>query len=82
MFHGMISTSRENDFNKDDIRATDAKFKYGFFTDPILVCKEDGSENVSAPVASNRKLFSTNVVPGFPILGISLDPYVEPETQQ
>ncbi len=82
MFHGMISTSVENDFNRGDIRATDAKFKFGFFTDPILVVKEDGTQNVSAPVATNRKLFSTSVVPGFPILGISLDPYVEEEITQ
>lgn len=82
MFHGMVSTSVENDFNRGDIRATDARFKFGFFADPILVVKEDGTQNISAPVATNRKLFSTSVVPGFPILGISLDPYVEEETSQ
>lgn len=82
MFHGMVSTSVENDFNRGDIRATDARFKFGFFADPILVVKEDGTQNISAPVATNRKLFSTSVVPGFPILGISLDPYVEEVTSQ
>ena len=46
MFHGVVSTSRENDFTRDDIRATDASFKYGFFADPILV-KNDGTEKVN-----------------------------------
>lgn len=78
MFHGMTSTSQENDFNKGDIRATDAKFKLGFFTDPILETN-DGTEKSNAPVATNRKLFSANVVPGLPIIGISLEKFQETE---
>jgi ferrous iron transport protein B len=35
MFHGMISTKRENDFERGDIRATDAPFKYGFKSDKL-----------------------------------------------
>ena len=79
MFHGMTSTLVENDFNRGDIRATDARFKFGFFADPILE-SNNGTEKSNAPVATNRKLFSANVVPGLPIIGISLDPFQETET--
>lgn len=86
MFHGMTSTSVTNDFNRGDIRATDARFKFGFFADPILETN-NGTEKSNAPVATNRKLFSANVVPGLPIIGISLEqfqesgPAVEPEEE-
>lgn len=86
MFHGMTSTSVTNDFNRGDIRATDARFKFGFFADPILETN-NGIEKSNAPVATNRKLFSANVVPGLPIIGISLEqfqesgPTVESETE-
>lgn len=76
MFHGMTSTSVENDFNRGDIRATDARFKFGFFADPILETN-NGTEKSNAPVATNRKLFSANVVPGLPIIGISLEQFQE-----
>lgn len=78
MFHGMVSTSVENDFNRGDIRATDANFKFGFFIDPILE-SNNRQDKSNAPVATNRKLFSANVVPGFPIIGISLDQFQETE---
>lgn len=86
VFHGMTSTSVTNDFNRGDIRATDARFKFGFFADPILETN-NGTEKSNAPVATNRKLFSANVVPGLPIIGISLEqfwesgPAVEPEEE-
>lgn len=76
MFHGMTSTSVTNDFNRGDIRATDARFKFGFFVDPILETN-NGIEKSNAPVATNRKLFSANVVPGLPIIGISLEQFQE-----
>ena len=76
MFHGMTSTSVENDFNRGDIRATDARFKFGFFADPILE-SNNGKDKSNAPVATNRKLFSANVVPGLPIIGISLEQFQE-----
>lgn len=78
MFHGMTSTSVENDFNRGDIRATDARFKFGFFADPILE-SNNGKDKSNAPVATNRKLFSANVVPGLPIIGISLEQFQETE---
>ena len=81
MFHGVVSTSRENDFTRDDIRATDASFKYGFFADPILV-KNDGTEKVNAPVITNRKLFRANVVPGLPLITVSLQEYKESQSQE
>lgn len=81
MFHGVISTSRENDFTRDDIRATDASFKYGFFADPILV-KNDGKEKANAPVVTNRKLFRANVVPGLPLITVSLQKYEEKQKEE
>ena len=74
MFHGMISTKRENDFERGDIRATDAPFKYGFKSDHIMLAKVDGKDRVSAPIATNKKLLSSDVIPGFPIFNISLTP--------
>ena len=81
MFHGVISTKYLNDFTKNDIRATDAYFKFGFKADPVLVPKTDGEENSNAAVVTNRRLFASDVVPGFPMFGISLDQYIEEETK-
>lgn len=81
MFHGTVSTYIENDFTGSDIRATDAMFKFGFFVDPILEQKTS-DDNKSAPAATNRKLFSADVVPGFPIINISLEPYSGSESTQ
>lgn len=80
MFHGTTSTSRENDFTRDDIRATDAAFKFGFFADPVLV-KNDGIDKSNALVLTNRKLFQANVVPGLPLITVSLQEYKENQTQ-
>lgn len=81
MFHGVISTSRENDFTRGDIRATDATFKYGFFADPVLV-KNDGIDKSNALVLTNRKLFQANVVPGLPLIMVSLQEYEGTSSQQ
>lgn len=76
MFHGLTSTRKYNDFTKGDIRATDAQFKFGFFVDPVLAPKQEGSiENNSVLTITNKKLFGTKVYPGLPIIGISLNPY-------
>ena len=76
MFHGLTSTKRYNDLTGGEIRATDADFKYGFFTDPVLAPKQ-GANNVSALTVTNHRLFGAKVYPGLPIIGISLDPYSE-----
>lgn len=73
MFHGLISLETENDFTKGDIRASDAEFKYGFFSDPLLVKKED-ADNKFTETISSRKFFGVNAVPGFPLIGIILQP--------
>ena len=72
MFHGLTSTRKYNDFTKDDIRATDADFKYGFFTDPVLAPKH-GADNTSALTITNDRLFGAKVYPGLPMIGISMD---------
>lgn len=74
MFHGLTSTKKYNDFTKDEIRATDADFKYGFFTDPVLAPKQ-GVDNTSALTITNHRLFGAKVYPGLPIIGVSLEPY-------
>ena len=78
MFHGLTSTKKYNDFTKDEIRATDADFKYGFFTDPVLAPKQ-GADNTSALTITNHRLFGAKVYPGLPIIGVSLEPYSEPQ---
>lgn len=76
MFHGLTSTKKYNDFTKDEIRATDADFKYGFFTDPVLAPKQ-GVDNTSALTITNHRLFGAKVYPGLPIIGVSLEPQAE-----
>ena len=78
MFHGLTSTKKYNDFTKDEIRATDADFKYGFFTDPVLTPKQ-GVNNTSALTITNHRLFGAKVYPGLPIIGVSLEPYSGPQ---
>ena len=78
MFHGLTSTRKYNDFTKDDIRATDADFKYGFFTDPVLAPKQ-GVDNTSALTVTNYRLFGAKVYPGLPMIGVSLEPYSGPQ---
>lgn len=74
MFHGLTSTKKYNDFTKGEIRATDADFKYGIFTDPVLAPKQ-GIDNTSALTITNHRLFGAKVYPGLPMIGLSLDPY-------
>lgn len=66
MFHGLVETTSENYFDfSSDLRATDADFKFGFFIDPIA---NKGKENQFAVINTNESLFSTNLLPGFPII--------------
>lgn len=78
MFHGLTSTKKYNDFTKNEIRATDADFKYGFFTDPVLAPKQ-GVDNTSALTITNNRLFGAKVYPGLPMIGVSLEPYSGPQ---
>ena len=70
MFHGLVETTEDNNFdNPSDLRATDADFKFGFFSDPVAF---KGGQGVFADVATNESLFSTNLLPGFPIITFKL----------
>lgn len=80
MFHGLTSTKKYNDFTKGDIRATDASFKYGFFTDPVLAPKYD-QNNSNALTITNDRLFGAKVYPGLPLVGISMDEFIEEQPQ-
>lgn len=77
-FHGLFSTSRENDFETNDIRATLAPFKNGFYIDPVFEAVENGEK--THKTITNRKLFKANKIPGLPQMSINLSPYVEPKT--
>lgn len=87
MFHGVISTPVENDFTRDNIRATAAQFKYGIFSDPILVEKKNDQSGQIDRTVTNKKLFSSNAVSSGPLIAVDIKPYVEqnpekPITQQ
>lgn len=77
MFHGVISTPVENDFTRDNIRATAAQFKYGIFSDPILVERKNEDSGQIDRSVTNKKLFSSNAVASSPLIAININPYIE-----
>lgn len=77
MFHGVISTPVENDFTRDNIRATAAQFKYGIFSDPILVEKKNEESGQIDRTVTNKKLFSINAVSSGPTIAVDINPYIE-----
>lgn len=77
MFHGVISTPVENDFTRDNIRATAAQFKYGIFSDPILVERKNDQSGQIDRTVTNKKLFSSNAVSSGPLIAVDINPYVE-----
>lgn len=79
MFHGVISTPVENDFTRDNIRATAAQFKYGIFSDPILVERKNEDSGQIDRSVTNKKLFSSNAVASSPLIAININPYIEEE---
>lgn len=77
MFHGIISTPVENDFTRDNIRATAAQFKYGIFSDPILVERKNEESGQIDRTVTNKKLFSSNAVSSGPLIAVDINPYIE-----
>lgn len=77
MFHGVISTPVENDFTRDNIRATAAQFKYGIFSDPILIERKNEESGQIDRTVTNKKLFSSNAVSSGPLIAVDINPYVE-----
>lgn len=77
MFHGVISTPVENDFTRDNIRATFAQFKYGIFSDPILVERKNEESGQIDRTVTNKKLFSANAVASSPLIAVDINPYIE-----
>ena len=82
MFHGVISTPVENDFTRDNIRATAAQFKYGIFSDPILVERKNEESGQIDRTVTNKKLFSANAVSSGPIIAVDINPYIEQTEKQ
>lgn len=79
IFHGVPFEYEYNQFEKNPpgwLVNTDALFKYGFFSDPVLVSTGD-PEGFFASTATNRKLFMVDVVPGNPILEFTFDKVTE-----
>lgn len=71
MFHGLVETRKDNYFDDpSDLRATDADFKYGFFSDPTAFKSSDDKFYL---IATNEALFSTNLLPGFPIITFKIN---------
>lgn len=71
MFHGLVETKKDNYFdNPSDLRATDADFKYGFFSDPTAFKSSDDKFYL---ITTNEALFSTNLLPGFPIITFKIN---------
>ena len=82
MFHGVVSTPVENDFTRDFIRASEAEFKYGIFSDPIAeINKKEDYDNVDLTLTS-RKLFRVNAAAAGTMFKVSLSPYKESTTNQ
>lgn len=82
MFHGVISTPVENDFTGDFIRASEAEFKYGIFSDPIAeINKKEDYDNVDLTLTS-RKLFRVNAAAAGTMFKVSLSPYKESTINQ
>lgn len=77
MFHGVVSTPVENDFTRDNIRATAAQFKYGIFSDPILVERKNEESGQIDRTVTNKKLFSANAVSSGPTIAVDINPYIE-----
>lgn len=79
MFHGVISTKKENTFLEDEIRSTAAEFKYGIFSDPVLKTQKgvDPGELEVGETGTSRKLFKCNAVISAPYIQIRLDKKVE-----
>lgn len=64
MFHGLISTKVPNDFTGNDIRATFAYFKNGFYSDPIIALKKGEGEEFASVITSNKLVQSEMVTSG------------------
>lgn len=82
MFHGVVSTPVENDFTRDNIRATAAQFKYGIFSDPILVERKNEESGQIDRTVTNKKLFSANAVSSGPTIAVDINPYIEQTEEQ
>lgn len=75
MFHGLYNTKNPNDFEGNEIRATDAFFKHGIRTDAFLAEIRNGQK--TNKVVLNRRLLGTNRIPGAPQFIVSLSPKTE-----
>lgn len=82
MFHGVVSTPVENDFTRDNIRATAAQFKYGIFSDPILIERKNEESGQIDRTVTNKKLFSANAVSSGPTIAVDINPYIEQTEEQ
>lgn len=75
MFHGVVSTKKENTFLENEIRATAASFKFGIFSDPVLKTTKGVNPNELevGETGTSRKLFKCNAVVSGPYIQLRLD---------
>ena len=82
MFHGMISTKIPNDFTRNDIRATYAYFKYGFFVDAFIqALPKNGERQNIEHVVTNPKFFASNLATMGTVITIDLDENTTPKLE-
>ena len=75
MFHGLVSTKVPNDFTRNDIRADYAYFKYGFFTDPLVVQRTNLEDDQQFDTClTNLKLLACDAAAGGGYIAIKLSP--------
>ena len=73
IFHGVAFEKNYNEFDGSQQTETLAPFKYGFFTDPVLLNTGGSARDMIAACSTNKKLFLTDVIPGNPILEFTFD---------
>lgn len=80
MFHGVVSIEKENDFEQPFIRASFAEFKYGIFSDPVLIERKNKSDdNISDYSATKSNFFKTDMVASGSYFKININEF-NPET--
>lgn len=81
LFHGLPNQHKYNKFDTDELRATDAMFKYGFFSDPVLV-KQSKDPDLIAESSTNNALFACDALPGMPYFTWSIKKKQEVKTEE
>lgn len=83
MFHGLVSTRVPNDFTRKEIRATYARFKYGFFVDPLAVQRSNLQDSqLFDRTLTNKKFLGCDAAAGGGYMFIQLKPVTQTQETQ